>query len=490
MTTQSTPNSHQTLPTQGLSHTQAIDALKAIGANDMVPDGKKWAMKYDAGQDVTDVAEAAFVAFMGKNGLDPTLYPSFQQLENDVVGACARHLGGDEHTVGTITSCGTESVLLSVKTARDHVRSQKDNIHTPNMVLPITAHASFQKAAQYFGLEVILVDIDPVTMRADVEDMAAKINDQTVLIVGSAPSYAHGVIDPIEEMGQLALKHQINLHVDACIGGWVLPFQRKFGVEVPPFDFHVDGVSSISVDLHKYAFAPKGVSCLLHKNDLLRQSQYYACASWTGYSIVNATMMGSKSGAPLAAAWAVMHYLGEEGYIEKFKAMWQTTCKLIEAINASEHVEVIGQPNMPLMAIRPTHGDAFELADRLNARGWFTQATFGYGPSPAHLHLTIDPACSPFTDDFIAAVIEEANALTPPEEQVDDQTIHMIKDLLQQDIDLTPVLESFGVQSGALPQDMADLNRIMDALDSQTRETLLKTFFQHLFQPSTLAATR
>jgi len=303
--------------------------------------------------------------------------------------------------------------------------------------------------------------------------------------VGSAASYAHGVIDPISELASLADEHGALMHVDACIGGWVLPFQRELGIEQPSFDFTVTGVTSISMDLHKYAFAPKGVSVLLQRNRELRDAQYYACARWSGYGIVNPTTLGSKSVAALGAAWALLRFVGRDGYRQFAKSMWDATTKLVQAVSAIDDLRVVGSPDMGLVALATTNGDIFELADRLTARGWHVQPTYAFGNSPAHIHLTIDPGNAANMDGFIGdlrASMEGLTATEPPPAAV----LHMLEALLStpagDDATLTPaaLMDQFGIADGQLPKSSALIHRVLNAASPTMREKLLVLFVGEL----------
>ncbi|WP_235738131.1 pyridoxal phosphate-dependent decarboxylase family protein [Nocardioides alcanivorans] len=219
--------------------------------------GRTLAYVYDSGlAEVDTLGRAAVAAYAGSNGLDPTAFPSLLTMENDLVRFAAPLLDAPDTVVGSVTSGGTESVLLAVQGARD----SRPDIDRPTMVIPATAHAAFHKAAHYFCVEPVIVPVGD-DFRADVAAMAAAVDDRTVLVVASAPSYAHGVIDPVTEIASLAQEHGIRCHVDACIGGWVLPYKARLGRDVPPWTFAVEGVTSISVDLHKYGYAPKGSRC-------------------------------------------------------------------------------------------------------------------------------------------------------------------------------------------------------------------------------------
>jgi sphinganine-1-phosphate aldolase len=230
------------LPVSGLAEDELFARLERFREHDLdTRGGRTWAYVYDTGRaEIDRVAERAYVAFLHENGLDPTVFPSLLGLENEVVGIALAHLGGGPDAVGSFTSGGTESCMLAVKAARDHARAERA-IGRPNLVLPATAHAAFHKAATYFDVEARTVDVDPVTFRADVDAVAAAIDADTVLLVGSAPSYAHGVVDPIEALGALALERGVLLHVDACVGGWLLPYLRRLGRDVAAFDLSVPG---------------------------------------------------------------------------------------------------------------------------------------------------------------------------------------------------------------------------------------------------------
>ncbi len=458
-----------------------LTELAGLGRDDLAADGSAFAFVYSAGPEVTELARAAFAACMGGNGLDPTVYPSARRLENDIVAACLGHLQAPEGAVGTATSGGTESVMLSVKTARDHNRKTRPEITRPNMLVPETAHASFHKAAHYFGVDLIPIAVDDETMEASVEDMRAHVDENTILLVGSAPSYAHGAIDPIAAMGALAQERGLLLHVDACIGGWVLPFQRELGVELPAFDFEVPGVTSMSVDLHKYGFTPKGLSVLLQRTRELRDAQYYACAKWSGYSIVNPSMLGSKSIAPLGAAWAVLRKLGRSGYRELIGGMWKATCALIEGVHATEGLRVLGRPRMGLVAVA-SDGDIFELADRLTAAGWLVQATYAYGASPAHIHFTIDPSNAARVHDLVAALKEHATDLPDPIAPP-AQVVQMLELVAQGagGLNTGAMMADLGVKDGKLPEKQAVIHRLLNGVSPAAREQLLVSFLGELF---------
>ncbi len=474
-------------PEQGQDRAAVMRELSHKKADDLPSDGSAFAFAYDAGETVRQIAREAFAACIGINGLDPTSYPSARRLENEVVAACLAHLRAPEGAVGTATAGGTESVMLAVKTARDHARRTRPEIREPEMLLPETAHACFHKGAHYFGVKTVEVACDPQTLRADPADAARKLGKSTILVVGSAASYAHGVIDPIPELAALARDAGVLMHVDACVGGWVLPFQRELGLEQTPFDFSVPGVTSISMDLHKYAFAPKGVSVLLQRTRELRDAQYFACATWTGYSIVNSTTLGSKSLAALGAAWALLRTVGRSGYRDMVAKMWEATTAIVRAVDGIDGLRVVGRPDMGLIALASEQYDVFELADRLAAKGWHVQPTYAYGHSPAHIHLSIDPgnaARTPqFIDDLRAAMVDLPAPEPPPA-----AIVHLLEALVAtaggaDDASLSPamLMQQLGVSDGRLPARSALIHRVLDAASPKVREKLLALFIGELF---------
>jgi sphinganine-1-phosphate aldolase len=467
-------------PENGRSKNDVLAALGDTRAHDLKTDGRAFAFVYDAGEESRAIAREAFAACMGINGLDPTVYPSARKIENGVVGACLELLNAPEGAVGTATAGGTESVMLAVKTARDHAKKTRPGVTQPKMLLPETAHACFHKAAHYLGVEVVTVDVDPVTFRAVAADARAKMTSDVILVVGSAPSYAHGVIDPIEELAALAVEHGALMHVDACVGGCVLPFMRDNGVELPRFDFLVPGVTSISLDLHKYGFAPKGVSVLLQRRRELRDAQYYACATWTGYTIVNSTTLGSKSAAAMGAAFALMGFLGKNGYRERAKRMWEATAKLVKVVDETDGIRMVGRPDMNLFAFTTEGGDVFELADRLTERGWHVQPTYAYGRSPAHIHLTIDPGnadrADAFGADLRSCVKDLPATVTPPE-----AVVAMLSAIGDGGLDPAMLMGELGITDGQLPGRAAMIHRLLNAAPPKVREQILVLFIGELF---------
>jgi len=467
-------------PEKGRPRDEVLADLTGQKSRDLQSDGRAFAFVYNAGDEVKALLQEAYVACMGINALDPTVYPSARTLENAVVSSCLDLLRAPTGAVGTATAGGTESVMLAVKTARDYARKTRPEVTRPAMLLPLTAHACFHKAGHYLGVEVIPVAVDPVTFRADLDDARAKMTDQVVLVVGSAPSYAHGVVDDIPGLAALARAHNTLMHVDACVGGFVLPFLRDNGVQVPDFDFTVEGVTSMSVDLHKYGFAPKGISVILQRRADLRAAQYYACARWTGYPVVNSTSLGSKSVAALGAAYVLMQHLGLEGYRARARAMWDAAQALTHVVANTPGLRLLGRADMSLFAFTTTTGDVFVLADRMTARGWLVQLTYGFGPSPAHIHLTVDPSnaarADAFAADLQAAMTDLPDAAPPPEE-----VVQMLDLAGQGQLDAGALMGQLGIADGQLPGESAMIHNLINAASPTAREGLLVLFFGQLF---------
>lgn len=462
--------------------------LAALQAQDLpVQGGRTLAYVYDSGlESIDQIGRAAVAAYAGSNGLDPTSFPSLLQMENELVGMTCDLLDAPSTAVGTVTSGGTESVLLAVQAARD-----AQPVSSPNMVLPSTAHAAFHKAAHYFGVAPRVVPVGR-DFRADPAAMATAIDSSTVLVVASAPSYAHGVIDPVSDIASLAASRGVRCHVDACIGGWVLPFAARVGREVRPWNFSVPGVTSISVDTHKYAYAPKGTSVLVHRDSSLRRPQYFASAAWPGYTMLNSTMQSTKSGGPLAGAWAVTQSLGVEGYLSLTRSVFGSVDAIVAGLDAMDGVSVMVPPDSTLIAVM-TDGtcDPFTISDEMTTRGWYVQPQLSCAGDPATIHLSVSAATS--APDFLAAfgsAVEEAVASGPI--HVDPEVAAFIEALdpsVLSDADFDGLLAVSGllVADGAdltLPERLAPINAMLDLASPALREALLLAFLDRLSRPT------
>jgi len=385
------------LPASGMDRETVLARMREARARDANwRDGRTWSLVYFAGEEITQLIQEAYTMFMAENGLSPMAFPSLKKFETEVVAMTAGLLGGGGETVGSMTSGGTESILMAVKTARDMARANRPEITQPEMIIPVTVHAAFEKAAHYFNVKPVRIPVDP-DFRADVEAARAAVSPNTVLMVGSAPAYPHGVIDPIGEMAAIAAEKGILFHVDACLGGFLLPFIRKLGYSVPDFDFTVPGVTSISADVHKYGFAAKGASVILYRNRNIRRHQFFVYPDWPGGLFGSPTMTGTRPGGAIAAAWAVMHHLGEEGYLKLAKVIMDTARKLMEGIQAIPGLYILGKPDMSVFAFGSDTLDVYALADAMDARGWHLNRQ----QLPPCLHMMVTPAHSGIVEAFL-----------------------------------------------------------------------------------------
>jgi sphinganine-1-phosphate aldolase len=475
------------LPKQGMKERELFEALERYREHDMPwRDGRTWAYIYDPGPEAEAVIKRAFSMYLTENGLDPTVFPSAMHMENDVLGIAVELLHGDDQVVGSFTSGGTESILCAVKAARDWARQERPEIAAPELLLPETAHASFQKAAHYLGLKPVVVSVDPRTFLADVGALGEAITPNTVMMVGSAISYAHGVVDPIPELGELAAKAGVWLHVDGCMGGFMLHFLQRLGVPIPDYDFRVPGVSSISMDYHKYAFAAKGASVVLYRHRDLRRHQMYACSNWTGYTVINPTVQSTRSAGPVAASWAILNHFGDEGYLRIARTVWQMTEKLISGIEAIPELRILGRPQMNMLSFASDEVSVFHLADEMKERGWFVQPQLAYGSSPENLHLSINPNSERWVDDLLSDLrecVEKARQL--PSGELTRKIREAFSGLDATDV--TPevfqgMLGMAGVDGTSLPGRMAEINEVLNALPVPLRERLLVEYLNELYQ--------
>lgn len=474
------------IPEKGLGTDALFERLEGYRADDMPwRNGRTWAYVYDPGEEAEAVVKRAYASYLTENALDPTVFPSALRLEREVVSMAAAHLGGDERVVGNFTSGGTESIMLAVKAARDWARETRPEIGTPEMVLPETGHAAFQKAAHYLGVRCVGTPVDPRSFKADVAAMREAIGENTVLLVGSAVSYAHGVVDPIGEIGALARERGLLFHVDACMGGFLLPYFRRLGDPVPDFAFEVPGVTSVSMDLHKYAFAAKGASTILYRSAELRRSQIYACSNWTGYAVVNPTVQSAKSAGPLAAAWAVLHHFGEEGYLEIARTVRDATRRIVEGVEAVPGLRVLGRPEMNLVAFTSDEVSVFHVVDEMKVRGWYVQPQLAFGPSPENIHLSVNPKSVVWVEELLrdlGACVERAREIPRGElaEKVKASFAHRDPASLTPET-LAGLLGMAGVEGEGLPERMAEINEILNALPVSVRERLLVEYLNQLF---------
>lgn len=474
------------IPAHGKPKNQIKSELKAFAARDLPwREGKTLAYIYDPGPEIEEIAKWAYMEFLTENGLDPTVYPSMMLIENELIAMASSHLGDVPGVVGNFTSGGTESCMLAVKTARDFARATKPQIKEPEIILPVTAHAAFHKGCHYLGVKKVLVPVDPKTFKADPAAIERAITPNTVLIVASAVSYAHGVLDPIEAIGKIAEKHKLLFHVDGCIGGFLLPYFKRLGAKLGEFDFRVPGVTSMSMDYHKYAYCPKGASVILHRSKDLRRFQMYAAADWTGYTIINPTIQSSKTGGPMAAAWAVLNTLGDDGYMRFAKRIHDATHIIVEGIRKNPHLRLLGEPDLNLVAFTADEFSCFHIIDEMKARGWYVQPQFGYHGSEPNVHLSIGQNVFEMAHEFAAALDDAAEAARP---KGFSQIAAKVKSELgrMNPADFKPamladLMRGAGIEDGQLPRKSAELNQILNVLPPKVTEFALIEFMNERY---------
>ncbi|MBM7368548.1 pyridoxal phosphate-dependent decarboxylase family protein [Gordonia hydrophobica] len=369
---------------------------------------------YDSGQARLDrLAADAAELVRPVNGLDPTVFGSVAAMERDLVPFSAAALGGVD-AVGTVTSGGTESCLLAVLAA---LRASGVDRRRANVVAPTTAHAAFLKATDLFGVELRRVPVDPRTTAVSPAAIAAHIDADTVLVVASAPNYPTGAMDPIDEIGAVAEKHGVPLHVDACLGGFVLAWWPDV---LPPWNLAAPGVTSISADFHKYGYSPKGASILLHADRDRHRAGYFATADWPGYPIVNPTLLGSRSAMGTASAWAITRCLGDDGFTALVADIAAARTLLLDAVHGIDGLRVVGDPRGPVFAVAADRDAAVPIdphrwADEVAARGFTLQAQPRYPQSDhtelaASTHLTVTPVTLTVASELVVAMHDAATA--------------------------------------------------------------------------------
>ena len=391
------------LPERGTPRDALLERMRTLRAEDADwRGGRTFSLVYHAGEEHERLIGEATTMFLSENGLSPNAFPSLRRFEAEVLAMAADLFNGPTAR-GSMTSGGTESILMAVKTARDYARARRPEVTAPELLVPVTAHPAFDKAAHTVGVKVVHAPVGP-DFRADVGAMTAAITPNTVLMVGSAPAYPHGVMDPIPELAAAAAERGILFHVDACLGGYLLPFAEALGAPVPPFDFRVPGVTSLSADLHKYGYAAKGTSTVLYRTAELRRFQFFAQTEWPGGLYGSPTMTGTRPGGGIAAAWAAMHHLGKDGYLHLAREVLDTSRKLIDGVRCTPGLIVLGDPVLSIFAFASDTLDVYGLADRMEQRSWRIDRQ----QKPPSLQLMITPAHTAIADAFLSDLGEVA----------------------------------------------------------------------------------
>ena len=390
---------HSGIPQEGQNPDLVLQQIREMKTADVSwKEGRVWSLVYFADEEHNRLLQAAHNELFSTNYLNPLAFKSLHKMEQEVVFMTADMLHGGDQAVGVMTSGGTESILLAMFAYRERARKLHPNITAPEIIAPATIHPALDKAALYFGLEVRKAPVDD-NRAALPEAMEALITENTILLTASAPSYPNGVLDPIEAIARIATRHKLPMHVDACIGGFMLPWVEKLGYEIPPWDFRIDGVCSISADVHKFGFGAKGASVLTYRSmDYLRH-QFVVTTDYPGGIYISPTLLGTRAGGPIAAAWAGMMHLGENGYLSLARKLMDGARKLNEGLTAMPGIHIIGNPCMNLISYTTEEGgpDIFVIADQLEDRGWMAERQ----QFPDCIHLTILPTNVGVIDQYL-----------------------------------------------------------------------------------------
>ncbi|MBA2280480.1 MAG: aspartate aminotransferase family protein [Acidimicrobiia bacterium] len=361
--------------------------------------GHAFSLVYNTGDhEHEELLESVVAAFCHENALNPFVYPSLVQLEHEVVEAAASLVGNPPPAAGCLTSGGTESIFLAVQVARDELFARHPDSGRPAIVTADTAHPAFPKACKYLGVEHVRVP-HRQDGRADVDAMAAAadaLGDRAALVVASSPCYPYGIIDPVTELAAMAAERDVLCHVDACLGGWLLPFWSRIGEPVPPWHFEVEGVTSLSMDVHKYGYATKGASVLLHRTTDLRMRQLFVYDDWPGGLYGSLTTAGTRSGAPIAAAWAAIHHLGIDGYVRLAEVVRDVTHRFVAGIGAIDGLHLTFPPDLSLFEFAADSASIGAVGDVMDDRGWHLDR------QPGGLHLMVSPFHAEVADRFLA----------------------------------------------------------------------------------------
>ncbi|XP_058527482.1 sphingosine-1-phosphate lyase 1 isoform X2 [Ochotona princeps] len=374
------------LPSQGLSPSAVLEKLKEYSSMDVSwQEGKASGAVYNGEEKLTELLVKAYGDFAWSNSLHPDIFPGLRKIEAEIVRMACSLFNGGPDSCGCVTSGGTESILMACKAYRDLAREK--GIKTPEIVAPVSAHAAFDKAANYFGMKIVRVPLNKM-MEVDVRAMRRAISKNTAMLVCSAPQFGHGTIDPIPEVAKLAVKYKIPLHVDACLGGFLIVFMEKAGYPLDrPFDFRVEGVTSISADTHKYGYAPKGSSVVLYSEKKYRNYQFFVSTDWQGGIYASPSIAGSRPGGISAACWAALMYFGENGYVESTKQIIKTARFLKSELENIKGIFVFGNPQLSVIALGSREFDIFRLSNLMTAKGWnLNQLQF---PPSIHFCITL-----------------------------------------------------------------------------------------------------
>ena len=433
------------MPERGRTRADILHEMESMRAQEEAQwkDGFVSGAVYNGDAEHIEFLNQVYAIHSQSNPLHADVWPSATKFEAEIVAMTADMLGSAGQDVcGTVSSGGTESIMLAMKTYRDRAREKKGNTR-PEMIAPVTAHAAFDKSSQYFNIKMVHIPVD-ANFRADVNAARKAITRNTVVIVGSAPSFPHGMVDPIKELSELARERGIGFHTDACLGGYVLPWAEKLGYSVPPFDFRLPGVTSMSVDTHKYGYAAKGTSVVLYRGQELRHYQYYTATDWPGGLYFSPTFAGSRPGALSAACWAAITSIGVEGYLAATKKILETSNAIKQGIRGIPELHVLGDP-LFVIAFASDSLDIYKVLDAMTHKGWSLNGL--HKPSCMHLCVTLrhtqPGVAARFLQDLKAAVAfvkdhpEEKGSMAPVYGMASTMPMRgVVSDMLKRYLDL------------------------------------------------------
>ncbi|HDZ17268.1 hypothetical protein LCGC14_0412820 [marine sediment metagenome] len=386
------------LPEESIPTEDLLNEMEVIRKDDINwREGKVWSLVYHASDEHTETIKKAYTMFFSKNALSPIAFPSLKKFETEVISMAVDLFNGDKRCCGSLTSGGTESILMAIKTYRDWAEEKFPDINKPEMILPSSAHPAFDKGADYFKVKSVRVPVDSETHRADVKAMEKALTDNTIMMVGSACDFPRGIVDPISELAAIAKNHNIGMHVDACLGGFMLPFAKKLGYKIPEFDFSVPGVTSISADVHKYGYGAKGASTILYRRERVWKHQFSVYTEWSGGIYISPSLRGTRPGGAIAAAWAALRHLGMSGYLKLAKIVMDASKKLMKGINQINELYIIGKPVMSVFSFTSDKLDIYQLGDLMDKKGWHLDRI----QFPNALHMMVNPHHAEIVDTFL-----------------------------------------------------------------------------------------
>lgn len=406
------PTLPKTLPEQGTAWPELQAQMQSMRGGDVNwQAGRAAVYVFHSGDDVLQVAHDAYGLFISENGLGPAAFPSLRSMEKSVIDMALGLQHAPEGAAGSMTSGGTESIVMALKACRDFSQQQHPVSGVPEIVVPYSAHPAFDKGAHMLGMRVVRTPLTADYL-SDVEQMTAAITPNTVMLVGSAPCFPYGLVDSIEALSDLAQARGLWLHVDACVGGYLAPFMRAAGEVIAPFDFALPGVLSMSADLHKYGYAAKGASTVLYRSKALRDAQVFAFSDWPCGAMFTPTLAGTRPGGAIAAAWAVMNYLGHAGYTQRAARISAARRSLAGGLEALG-LQPFGDPRMSIIAFggapnlnrslnKSTDIDLLAVGEGLYAHGWFSSRV----QNPDGIQLMLSPEHDRSMDEYLAILGE------------------------------------------------------------------------------------